>query len=119
VHRPLTTSIPEELAITAEPGSFRDPGGRICWFGDRVLRTVMPSAAADFEYVESTGLIEQLVRKGMLIGQTRASPTLLGDAGRGARYVLEHPRLEFISYPYEWPFAALQAAALLQLDLYI
>lgn len=121
MQRTLTTTTPEELelAVAAEPGSFRDPGGRIYWLGDRVLRTVMPSAAADFEYVESTGLIEQLVRKGMLISQTRASPALLGDVARGARYVLEHPKLEFISYPYEWPFAALQAAALLQLDLYL
>lgn len=33
------------------------------------------------------------------------------------RYVLEHPKLPFISYPYEWCFSALRAAALLQLDL--
>jgi ribosomal protein L11 methylase PrmA len=84
-----------------------------------VLRTVMSSAAADFDYVESTGLIAALVERGMLISQVRQSPALLGDAGRGAVYVLEHPKLDFISYPYEWPFPALKDAALLQLDLYL
>lgn len=33
--------------------------------------------------------------------------------------MLEHPRLAFISYPYEWPFSALKAAALLQLDVHL
>jgi ribosomal protein L11 methylase PrmA len=115
----LTVAHPDIGAVRAEPGSFRDPGGRIYWFGDRVFRSVMPPAAADFEYVESTGLIDDLVRRGMLIPQTRHPPDLLGEATRGASYLLEHPRLDFVSYPYEWPFPALKAAALLQLDLYL
>jgi len=84
-----------------------------------VLRTVMPSAAKDFEYVESSGLIPALVERGMLIPQTHLSLELLGDAAGDASYLLEHPKLDFISHPYEWPFRALQAAALLQLDLYL
>jgi ribosomal protein L11 methylase PrmA len=129
VQRPLTTTPPEaaqapaeppaQLRVRAEPGSFRDPSGRIYWLGDRVLRTVMPPAVADFDYVESTGLIASLVKKGMLIDQTRRPASLIGEAGAGATYVLEHPRLDFISYPYEWSFRALQSAALLQLDLYL
>lgn len=79
----------------------------------------MPTAVPDFDYVESTGLIAALINKGMLIGQTQRPASLLGTAGVGATYVLEHPKLDFISYPYEWPFRALQAAALLQLDLYL
>ena len=36
-----------------------------------------------------------------------------------ARYVLEHARIPFVSYPYEWSFYGLKAAALLHLDLQI
>jgi ribosomal protein L11 methylase PrmA len=115
----LTTTEPEAPSLRAEPGSFRDPGGRIYWYGDRVLRTVMPSAAADFDYVESSGLIPKLVERGMLIPQTHMSLELLGDAAGDAAYLLEHPKLDFISHPYEWTFRGLQAAALLQLDLYL
>jgi ribosomal protein L11 methylase PrmA len=34
-----------------------------------------------------------------------------------AVYVLEAPKLPFVSFPYEWPFPALKAAALLHLDI--
>jgi ribosomal protein L11 methylase PrmA len=33
--------------------------------------------------------------------------------------VIQHPRLDFISYPYEWSFSGLRAAALLTLDLHL
>ncbi len=115
----LTTTEPESAALRPEPGSFRDPGGRIYWYGERVLRTVMPSAAKDFDFVEASGLIPELVERGMLIAQTHQSLELLGAAAGDAAYLLEHPKIDFISHPYEWPFRALQAAALLQLDLYL
>ena len=91
----LTTTESELPALRAEPGSFRDPGGRIYWYGERVLRTVMPSAAEDFDYVESSGLIPQLVERGMLIPQTHVSLELLGDAAGDAAYLLEHPEARF------------------------
>jgi hypothetical protein len=40
------------------------------------------------------------------------SKTLIGD-------VLEIRRLPFVSYPFEWPFSALKAAALLHLDIHL
>lgn len=104
---------------TAESGSFRDRRGRVFYVDGRVLRTVMPIARDDFEYVRSTGLIDQLVSSGTLVAESRVDPQVLGDAGDGASIVLEHPRLEFISYPYEWSFSGLKAAAVLHLDLQI
>lgn len=102
-----------------DAGSFRDPSGRVYLLGDRVFRTVMPIVADDFEYVQSTGLIDELVADGLTIPDQFVDPAVLEDAGAGARYVIEHPRLPFISYPYEWSFPALRAAALLQLDIYL
>jgi ribosomal protein L11 methylase PrmA len=104
-------------SVTAVPGSFRDPGGRVWRVGDRILRTVMPSAAPHYEFARDSGLLARLEERGALIGHAEVDAAVLGDAAAGARYVLEHPRLPFVSHPYEWPFAALQAAALLQLDL--
>ena len=105
--------------MRAEPGSFRDPGGRIYWYGDRVLRTVMPSAAADFEYVESSGLIPHLVERGMLIAQTQRPPELLGDAAGVRRICWSIPSSTSFLIRTSGRSAALQAAALLQLDLYL
>ena len=102
-----------------EPGSYRDPAGRIFHLDGRVLRTVMPSATADFEQVRASGLIDSLVADGFLLGEKVVDCRELGDVAKDASFVLEHPRLSFVSYPYEWPFPALKKAALLQLDIYL
>lgn len=105
--------------VHTDAGSFRDPSGRVYVVDDRVFRTIMPSAAEDFEFVRSTGLLDRLIEDGRVIAEKTVDPDVLGESGNGARHVLEHPKLPFISYPYEWPFPALKAAALLQLDLYL
>jgi len=109
------------IALRPDAGSFRDRGGRVLHAGDRVFRTVMPAAADDFDFVRNTGLIGELVARGLLLDETRIAPGEFAgrhEAAR-ARYVLEHPKLAFLSWPYEWPFAALKAAALLQLDVHL
>lgn len=103
-----------------DAGSFRDPSGRVCLQDDRVLRTVTPYAAEDFEYVRGTGLVDRLIADGHLVPERRVmAPESLGDLAAGATHVLEHPLLPFISYPYEWSFPALKAAALLHLDIHL
>jgi len=104
-------------SLARESGSFRDRRGNIFYLGDRVLRSVMPMALADFEFVRASGLIESLSASGMLIAEQQVDKSLLGEQGRDVALLVEHPRLPFISYPYEWPFSALKAAALLHLDL--
>lgn len=98
-----------------DPGSFRDPGSRIYLEGGRVLRAVYPASAKDYEAFRDSGLLARLIADGRLLSSDEIDP---GDVpAPGAAYLLEHPRLDFISYPYEWPFALLKSAALLQLDL--
>jgi ribosomal protein L11 methylase PrmA len=46
-------------------------------------------------------------------------PELIREEEPDAVYLIEHPRLDFISYPYEWSFDGLRAAALLTLDLHL
>jgi ribosomal protein L11 methylase PrmA len=82
-----------------------------------VFRSIMPSAAEDFAFVESTGLLSDLVADNKLVPFSDVDPDILADAAPGAVRVLEHPRLPLVTYPYEWPFPALKAAALLQLDV--
>ncbi|MGI9222166.1 MAG: class I SAM-dependent methyltransferase [Woeseiaceae bacterium] len=103
--------------VSTESGSFRDRRGRIYYVDNRVLRTVMPMAVADFDFVRQSGLIEDLHEQGKLTGENLVDVELLGEFGADAHYVVEHPRLPFISYPYEWSFSALKAAAMLHLDI--
>ena len=105
--------------VVADPGSFRDPSGKIYHVDGRIIRSITDYAAAEYEFVRDKGLIERLAADGKVIAAETVSPDILGPEGQSARYVVEHPRLPFISYPYEWPFPALKAAALLHLDVHM
>lgn len=101
-----------------EGGSFRDPRGQVYRVGDRVLRTVTKCAAADFEFFQSCGLLHDLLEENLILSADCTDITHSGLAKPGVSYVLEHPKIPFISYPYEWPFAALKEAALLHLRIH-
>jgi len=102
-----------------ELGSFRDPSGYVFLQNGRIFRTVNPCASQDFLFVEGTGLPEKLIAKGWLINTQIVDPRVFGEEVSKAQFVLEHPRIPFVSYPYEWSFSALKAAALLHLDLHL
>jgi ribosomal protein L11 methylase PrmA len=106
------------IACGAEPASFRDPSGHVFVQGERVFRTVTPRAAADYEFVRDLGLLERLAEEGRLVTSAEVDRDLLGPAA-DLRYLLEHARIGYVSFPYEWPFPALKAAALLHLDLHL
>lgn len=105
-----------------EPGSFRDPESRVFYSNGRVLRALSERALADWNELSSSGLYDRLHAEGRLVGtellqdsgwQVDASSAPLEDCAG----VLAHEAIPFVSYPYEWPFAMLRDAALLQLDL--
>ena len=102
--------------LIREPGSFRDPGGHIGYCGEKVFRVIMPGAAADFEKVQNTGLFAKLIEQQWLIPSKAVDPATLQDFPPSS-IVVEHPRIPFVSYPYEWCFHALQDAAIRQLEI--
>lgn len=109
--------MPEE---TQDPGSFRDPAGSIHIADGRVFRAVSPLAIENFRAVDASGLLGELVESGRLIDWRDVTDRGTWPVGtESAAAVLEHPRLPFVSYPYEWSFAGLRAAALLHLDIHL
>ncbi|MDE3820273.1 nodulation protein NoeA [Sinorhizobium meliloti] len=96
-------------------GSFRDPSGQVFHFQDRILRT-MDSAAA-IEFASAERVMRQLVVEGRLVDFSDAEPSLHQLLQGSIARVLQHPLLEQITYPYEWSFAGLKAAALFHLQL--
>jgi ribosomal protein L11 methylase PrmA len=64
-------------------------------------------------------MLDRLAAEKRVVGFEQVSPEqwpmTLGPAGR----VLEHPRLPFISHPYEWSFEALRTAGLHHLDIHL
>lgn len=102
-----------------DPGSFRDRSSHVYHSGGRVLRALSAEAHAAFRRVVESGLWAELESRGTVVGtrelDRRDWPESLAAEGWAA--VLEHERVPFVSYPYEWTFEMLRDAALLQLDL--
>ncbi len=107
------------LDLDLDPGSFRDPGGRILQKDGRILRIVTDRAAADFRWLRDQGLLETFAREGYIVPTREIPAAELGTRGGRVPHLLEHGRVRFVSYPYEWCFAALQDAALWHLDLHL
>ena len=107
------------ISVHPDPGSFRDPGGRVYVSDDRVFRTVMSGAYDDFRSVSGTGVYQDLIEKQWLLPFAETSEIDLGlDAGDPV-LILESRRLDVISYPFEWSFSALKTAALLHIDIHL
>ena len=103
--------------VAPVPGSFRDPAGAVHDWEDQIYRTVNREGAKAFEAVRATGFLERMIAQGRLVGlEEVTSPAILKEFP-DAVHVLEHPRLDYISHPYEWCFQQLKDAALHHLNL--
>jgi hypothetical protein len=102
-----------------EPGSFRDREGRVFYREGRVYRALSAGALADWRALEGTSFFESASRKGHIVPTRPADLPFerLAELSENWVAALEHDRVPFISYPYEWCFGMLKDAALLHLDL--
>jgi hypothetical protein len=108
----------------AHASSFRDPAGTVLIMDGRVFRTVEQCAIEDFDAIEKSGILVRLSQVRRVVSTRRLNesevpPHLIGDLPVAFRYILEHERIPFISYSYEWPFTLLKRAALHYLNLHI
>ncbi|HXX73946.1 MAG TPA: hypothetical protein VEI50_02345 [Nitrospiraceae bacterium] len=103
--------------IEALPGSFRDPSGHVYEIEGQIFRTVLEHHAVHFEYVKSTGLLQQFVQDGRILPAEQVHKEVLGPVEEDVKYVIQVPKLPFVTFPYEWSFSALKAAALLHLEI--
>ena len=87
--------------------------------GEAILRTVTDAAAANFAKVAQSGILRRLADAGKLVDFTDVTDKAADFGLDRAKYVLSHPRIPFISYPYEWSFSLHKAAALAHLDLHL
>lgn len=88
-----------------DPGSFRDPSGRVQVRGKQVLRAVFGHGRASFEAARAAGVHDKAIAAGRLVEMRDADPAVLAGLDPAPCHVVEHPCLDFISYPYEWTFS--------------
>lgn len=98
-----------------ETGSFRDPDSRVFYVDGKVRRALSAEGLADWDAVSKSKAFQGAVADGRVVATELVERR--ESSGDGWAAVLEHERIPFVSYPYEWPFGMLRDAALLQLDL--
>jgi precorrin-6B methylase 2 len=104
--------------IAAEPGSFRDRTARVFYHDGHIFRGLSAIALKEWQALSATSLYRRFAESGAIVTtRQREIGSLPFRLDEPWAAVLEHERLPFVSYPYEWSFEMLRDAALLQLDL--
>lgn len=99
------------VGATVPHGTFRDPAGSLYFDETKVLRHVRPAFAAEAESFLSSALARQWMESGRMV-----STVIAGRDSDGSR-LLEHERIEYPTYPWEWTPGQWAAAGELTLDL--
>src|SRR3990167_9134422 len=97
--------------ITQNPGSFRDPMGYVYEKNSRIYRVIQEVGREQYELLSKT-IIHQAMTEGYLIPSQELQPHEWPFKKINIAYVLEHQRIPYISYPYEWSFYYLKDAAI-------
>ncbi len=108
--------------------SFRDPSGFCISLGERFLRAVAEDKVAEVETFLVSRFGKSLLESGRLIPTRLLAKTEVADCladsdfqqclhGRRVGAVFEHERIEFPSFPYEWPPEMLYAGGRLTLEV--
>jgi hypothetical protein len=100
--------------------SFRDPAGFVFRHTDGIYRQINQCYAGTYERIRETGIFTRLIKTGKILPfdelEKNAWPSTVSD---DAYAVIKPEAIPFISYPYEWSFGQLKAAALLTLDVHL
>ncbi|WP_173934884.1 class I SAM-dependent methyltransferase [Chelativorans sp. Marseille-P2723] len=112
-----TAGLPSADWLEREPASYRDRNGTVFYRDGRVFRFLSRRALANWQRLEAAPFFRSLCEAGKVIETRLADPQNEGITLGTWAGVLEHARLPFVSYPYEWSFSMLKDAALLHLEL--
>ena len=82
----------------------------------RVCRGLSEAALLDWEALEATRFFPKAMAEGRIVETTLTPPAEIQDLihapAQDWAAILEHRRVPFLSYPYEWSFGMLKDAAL-------
>jgi 2-polyprenyl-3-methyl-5-hydroxy-6-metoxy-1,4-benzoquinol methylase len=104
-----------DLSTNKLYSSFRDPSGFLFKRDGILYRQVNLCYQKDYELLLSSGLLDSLFEKGMLIPHKEVD--VQAQDPEISYKILQPDYIPFISYPYEWSFSQLKDAALLTLAI--
>lgn len=103
--------------FNSHAGSFRDPAGFIFNYKNEVYRQVNIAGKADFDFFISSGLYDALAEEGLLVKHQEVKQLSAIPASDLRYKIIKPEQIPFVTYPYEWSFSQLKAAALLTLRI--
>lgn len=112
-------------SISAENISFRDPAGRLLNIDGRIIRVVNKSGEQDLKDFLTSAAADKYINSGSLVKTTILDDESIKDLHgiknighilSNSSMVVEHERIPFQSFPYEWPAEMLYAAGCLTLN---
>lgn len=93
--------------------SFRDPSGYVYKQNGEILRVINKPYQKTWQALNSTSLLNKVLEAGLVIPFEKAPDSA------GGLPTIKSELIPFVSYPYEWCFGQLKAAALHTLSLQI
>lgn len=101
-----------------DPGSFKDPDGRIFEYQGSIYRTLSSDALIRMRARELDGTLGVFINQGLLIESALVGSAEVGLGGAGVgETVMRHARIPVVTYSSEWSFDMLRDAALVTLEL--
>jgi hypothetical protein len=98
-------------------GSFRDRHSRVLRSDGRIIRVLDETAAADWQALTKSPFLRDAMQRGSVVATREIDLAQAGTPDPRWVLALEHDRIPFLSWPYEWSFGMLKDAALLHLQL--
>jgi SAM-dependent methyltransferase len=107
--------------------SLRDPNGHVRLVNNRLIRVVNPAGLADLQAFLRSAASAQFLQSEKLVNTRFLDPPAIAEILQDQEVrcvyeqllnatIVEHDRVWFSSFPYEWPAEMLHAAAQLTLD---
>jgi ribosomal protein L11 methylase PrmA len=103
-----------------DEGSFRDPAGKVFYHLNKVYRQINISGQVRIKFLEEKNLIRKAQENNFLVNSKILNPDEVQHLGFDKdSLIIEHEKIPYISYPYEWSFSQLKSAALHHLDFHL
>ena len=105
--------------INSDPGSFRDSAGNVINFRDKIYRILNKEGVTRISFLKEKDFLEECISKNFLINSKFINSSSINLNLKNVEEVVEHKKLDYISYPYEWSFDQLKDAAIHHLNFHI
>ena len=104
---------------TFDSGSFRDRSARVFHSNSEVFRTLSSESYDTWCRVSREPFFKRLMSSGKIVDSRELTfkEASRFEAPDSTVAILQHERIPFVSYPYEWSFGMLRQAALLHLKI--